>query len=201
VPKTNSLIASKLEKVRTQLPYLPRALNLVWTAARGWTVAWITLLVIQGVLPVAIVTLTKVLVDSLVAAVDAGGAWDAVRGPLLLALIMAGLLLITELLRAPTRFVRTAGGRLASSVSVYRIRLGRDFPVDASGSLERLVDATNCSTRCHQILSISSIENPPPAIGFANWRQSSQMTDRHSDPGLTMKLPTGKISKDRFVFV
>ena len=110
MPKTNSLIASKLEKVRTQLPYLPRALNLVWTAARGWTVAWITLLVIQGVLPVAIVTLTKVLVDSLVAAVDAGGAWDAVRGPLLLALIMAGLLLITELLRAPTRFVPTAGG-------------------------------------------------------------------------------------------
>ena len=114
MPQTTSLIASKLDKVRAQLPYLPRALNLVWTAARGWTVAWITLLVIQGILPVAIVTLTKVLVDSLVAAVDAGGAWDAVRGPLLLALLMAGLLLLTELLRALTRFVRTAQGELVS---------------------------------------------------------------------------------------
>ena len=114
MPQTTSLITSKLDKVRTQLPYLPRALNLVWTAARGWTIAWIALLVIQGILPVAIVTLTKVLVDSLVAAVDAGGAWDAVRGPLLLALLMAGLLLITELLRALTRYVRTAQGELVS---------------------------------------------------------------------------------------
>lgn len=114
MPQTTSLIASRLEKVRAQLPYLPRALGLVWRAARGWTVAWTILLVIQGILPVAIVTLTKVLVDSLVAAVDADGAWDAVRGPLLLALLMAGLLLLTELLRALTRFVRTAQGELVS---------------------------------------------------------------------------------------
>jgi len=114
VPKTASLITSKLDKARAQLPYLPRALNLVWTAARGWTIAWIALLLIQGILPVAIVTLTKVLVDSLVAAIDAGGAWDAIRGPLLLALLMAGLLLLTELLRALTRYVRTAQGELVS---------------------------------------------------------------------------------------
>jgi ATP-binding cassette subfamily B protein len=114
VPDTTSLISSKLDKARAQLPYLPRALKLVWAAARGWTAAWIVLLFIQGVLPVAIVTLTKVLVDSLVAAVDAGGAWDAVRGPLLLALLMAALLLLTELLAALTRFVRTAQGELVS---------------------------------------------------------------------------------------
>ncbi len=114
MPQTTSLIASTLDKVRAQLPYLPRALKLVWTAARGWTVAWIALLVIQGILPVAIVTLTRTLVDSLVAAVDADGAWDAVRSPLLLALLMAGLLLISELLRALTRYVRTAQGELVS---------------------------------------------------------------------------------------
>ena len=112
--QSTSLIASKLGRARTQLPYLPRALNLVWTAARGWTIAWIVLLVIQGILPVAIVTLTKVLVDSLVAAADGGGSWETVRGPLLLALLMAGLLLLTELLRALTRFVRTAQSELVS---------------------------------------------------------------------------------------
>ena len=109
-----SPLASKLNRVRSQLPYLPRALKLVWAASRGWTTAWIVLLVIQGILPVAIVTLTKVLVDALVAAIDAGGAWDAVRGPLLLALLMAGLLLLTELLRAATRYVRTAQSELVS---------------------------------------------------------------------------------------
>jgi ATP-binding cassette subfamily B protein len=114
VPATTSLIASRLDKVRAQLPFLPRALGLVWTASRGWTVAWISLLVIQGVLPVAVVTLTKVLVDSLVAAIDAGGAWEAIRSPLLLALLMAGLVLASELLRAVTRYVRTAQGELVS---------------------------------------------------------------------------------------
>ena len=75
MPQTTSLITSKLDRARAQLPYLPRALNLVWTAARGWTTAWIALLLIQGLLPAAIVTLTKVLVDSLVTAIDAGRTW------------------------------------------------------------------------------------------------------------------------------
>lgn len=105
---------SRLAEARAQLPYLPRALGLVWRAAHGWTAAWIALLVVQGMLPVAMVTLTKVLVDSLVAAVDAGGAWEAIRSPLLLALLMAGLLLVSELLRALTRYVRTAQGELVS---------------------------------------------------------------------------------------
>jgi len=114
VPATVSLIRSRLDRLRSQLPYLPRALGLVWSASRSWTTAWIVLLVIQGVLPVAVVTLTKVLVDALVAAVNAGGGWDVVRGPLLLALLMAGLLLAGELLRALTRYVRTAQGELVS---------------------------------------------------------------------------------------
>ncbi len=109
-----SPIRTKLQKLRGQLPYIPQALELVWTAARGWTVAWLVLLVVQGLLPVAIVTLTKVLVDSLVAAVDAGGAWETIRRPLLLALLMAVLLLVTELLKALTRCVRTAQGELVS---------------------------------------------------------------------------------------
>lgn len=114
MPETEPLVLPKLAKLSAQLPYLPRALKLVWTAARRWTVAWVVLLLLQGLLPAAIVTLTKVLVDSLVAAVDAGGAWEVIRGPLLLALLMAGLLLLTELLRAATRFVRTAQSELVS---------------------------------------------------------------------------------------
>jgi len=107
-------VQDKLRRVRDQLPYIPRALRLVWKAGGRWTTAWLVLLLIQGVLPVAIVYLTKTLVDSLVDAVDAGGAWAAIRQPLVLALLMAGLLLAIELLRAATRWVRTAQAELVS---------------------------------------------------------------------------------------
>ncbi len=116
MPTASSPIRTKLQKLRGQLPYIPQALELVWTAGGGWTVVWLVLLVVQGLLPVALVTLTKVLVDSLVAAVDAGGAWETIRLPLLLALLMAFLLLATELLKALTRWVRTAQAELVSDL-------------------------------------------------------------------------------------
>ncbi len=107
-------LTSKLNKVRAQLPHIPRALRLVWEAGGAWTVAWVLLLVVQGILPVAIVALTKFLVDSLVAAVDAGGSWAAIRQPLLLALLMAALMLVSDLLQAATRWVRTAQSELVA---------------------------------------------------------------------------------------
>ena len=57
-------LTSKLAKVRAQLPHIPRALRLVWEAGRGWTVAWVALLIVQGILPVALVALTKFLAVS-----------------------------------------------------------------------------------------------------------------------------------------
>ncbi len=101
-------ITSKLKKVRAQLPHIPRALGLVRQAGGRWTVAWVLLLVVQGVLPVAIVYITKILVDSIVAAADAGGNWEAIQQPLVLALLMAALLLVSEVLAAAGRWVRTA---------------------------------------------------------------------------------------------
>ncbi|HHQ48007.1 MAG TPA: ABC transporter ATP-binding protein [Acidobacteria bacterium] len=75
-------------------------------------IAWVVLLLVQGLLPLATVWLTKVLVDRLVAAVKAGGSWEVVRGPLVIALVLAGLLLLGEVLRALTRWIRTAQGEL-----------------------------------------------------------------------------------------
>ena len=60
------VLRSKLRIGFTQLPYLLRALGFVWTAARRWTTIWFLLLVIQGLLPVAIVYLTRALVNNLV---------------------------------------------------------------------------------------------------------------------------------------
>ena len=46
-------------------------------AAGRWTIVWIALLVVQGLLPLATVWLTRSLVDGLVAGIRAGGSWAA----------------------------------------------------------------------------------------------------------------------------
>ncbi len=103
-----SFVSEKLKAVLAQLPYLPRALALVWRATKKLTIIWFILLLIQGILPVATVYLTRALVDSLVFAVGGGGAWETVQTPLLLALLMAAIMLLTRVLQAAVRWVRTA---------------------------------------------------------------------------------------------
>ncbi len=106
---TKTFIQDKASRVVTQLPYIPRALGLVWSAARPWAVAWSGLLVLQGVLPVATVYLTKALVDGIVAVV--GGAGE-VGTAVLLAALMAVVLLFAEILRGVNGWVRTAQSEL-----------------------------------------------------------------------------------------
>ena len=83
-------------------------MHLVWNAARGWTVAWVALLILQGLLPVVTVYLTRLLVDSLVAAVNAGGSWETIRPALLYIGVMAGVALLTELLYGISDWIHTA---------------------------------------------------------------------------------------------
>ena len=106
------IITTKLRRAVAQLPYLLRTLVLVWTASRPWTLAWIILLVAQGLLPVSIVYLTKLLVDNLVAAFGAGGTWQSVRPVLLLVALMAGIMLLMELLRSVANWIRAAQSEL-----------------------------------------------------------------------------------------
>jgi ATP-binding cassette subfamily B protein len=106
------IITSKLRRALTQAPYVPRALALVWAAARRWTVAWAALIVAQGVLPVANVYLVKLLVDRLTSAAGSGGARQDVRPLLLLAGLVAGTVLLAELLRSVAVWVRTAQAEL-----------------------------------------------------------------------------------------
>jgi ATP-binding cassette subfamily B protein len=98
------ILSSKLRKALAQLPNLPRALDLVWSVARPWTIAWILLLIVQGLLPAAVVYLTKLVVDGLV---RANGSWPAMRDVLLRVLILGGLLLLMEIVRNAINWVRT----------------------------------------------------------------------------------------------
>jgi len=105
-------MAPKLRQAIEQLPHLPRALALVRKAAGRWTAAWVVLLVVQSILPVAVVLVTRRLVDSVVAATTAGAGNPGFREPLLLAVAMASLLLASELARALAQWVRTAQAEL-----------------------------------------------------------------------------------------
>ena len=104
------------------LRLLPRALGIVWRAARRWTVAWLVLLTVQGFLPVAVVYVSKSLVDSLVGAVGAGVSWQVARGPILLALLMASLLVAGEVVRAMVRWVRSVQSELVRDEISERIQ-------------------------------------------------------------------------------
>ncbi len=105
-------MTERLQKAYAQLPYLGRALHIVYEAAGKWTALWILLLILQGLLPVATVTLTKALVDSLVITIDSGGAWEALQDSLVFALLMGLVLLGQEILRGINGWVGASQSEL-----------------------------------------------------------------------------------------
>lgn len=92
----------------TQLRYLPKALKLVWLAAPGWTAATVASLALQGVLPVAIVLLTRHVVDSLVALIGSKEDPILFQAALLNVLAMGLLLLVNEGISSGGAYLRTA---------------------------------------------------------------------------------------------
>ncbi len=102
-------------KVRTlfgQLPHLPRALRLTWGTARGWTVAWAGLLVVQGLLPLATVFIAKLVVDNVVAGSKSDGSWDKIQPAVFWVILMAAILLVSELLRSLGAWIRAAQAQI-----------------------------------------------------------------------------------------
>jgi ATP-binding cassette, subfamily B, bacterial len=95
-----------------RLSYLARVFGLIWTAARGWMVAWAVLLVVQGLLPVALVFLTKPLVNGLQGALGHGTSWAAVRPVFVIAAAIGAVMLLSELLKACLEWIGTAQSEL-----------------------------------------------------------------------------------------
>lgn len=103
---------ARIKALRSQAAYLPRTFRLIWSAAPGWTTAWAILLVVQGLLPVALVYLTKLVVDRLLAAVNSGGNWPQVRATLLVVALTAVVMVLMESLDSISEWVRTAKAEL-----------------------------------------------------------------------------------------
>src|SRR5262245_33449720 len=80
---------------------------MVWRAARGWTVAWAILLLIQGVLPAVSVYLTRSAVNALVAALNTGSGWDILQPVLIPLALLAGVIIAGQLMQSASDWVRT----------------------------------------------------------------------------------------------
>jgi ATP-binding cassette subfamily B protein len=101
-----------LHNFLAQIGYLPKTLRLVWTAARGWTSAWAVLLLLQGLLPAGTVYLTRLLVDGLVNALNSQGSWESVQPVLFLALVVAMVVLLAEVIGSVSSWVGSAQAEL-----------------------------------------------------------------------------------------
>jgi ATP-binding cassette subfamily B protein len=102
----------KLGRLAAQLPLLPRALGLVRKAAKGWFAAWIILLLFQGLLPVAVVYLSRSVVNSLVVVTRSRAPLENIWPALWPAILLGATLLATEVLRSLTSYVRTTQAEL-----------------------------------------------------------------------------------------
>jgi ATP-binding cassette subfamily B protein len=105
-------LKDKVSRIAAQLPLLPRALGLVRKAAVGWFATWILLLLLQGLLPVAVVYLSRSVVNSLVLLTRSRAPFENVWLALWPAILLAATVLAAEVLRSATSYVRTAQSEL-----------------------------------------------------------------------------------------
>jgi len=87
-------LPKKIQHAAEQMFLLLPAFRLVWAAAKGWTIAWTILLILQGVLPAITVYFTRFVVDSLVAAIKVGATWESFSILLAPSIVMAGVLVL-----------------------------------------------------------------------------------------------------------
>ncbi|MBF0565880.1 MAG: ABC transporter ATP-binding protein, partial [Nitrospirae bacterium] len=79
-------------EIASRLPYLFRGVQLVWVAARKWTIGWCALVVIQAALPVVTIVLTRATVNHLTTFFTKQGSWnDSGLWILSLAIVLAWL--------------------------------------------------------------------------------------------------------------
>ena len=101
-----------LRSLITQLSYAPPTLRLIWAATQGWTLIWVFLLLLQGLLPAASVYLIRLLVDSLLLAIEMGGVWESVQPVLWQGALMGGVLFAMEGAHSVNAWVRAAQAEL-----------------------------------------------------------------------------------------
>lgn len=111
---------------------LPRALELVRSAAPRWTVVWVVLLIIQGLLPVASVQLTRLIIDALALGVPDSVTLSHLTPTITLVVLLIVVLLIGEVLQGVVDWVGAAqseyvNDRITALVHQQSLRVDLSF--------------------------------------------------------------------------
>lgn len=94
-------------KLLARTAYISKTVKLIWSAARYWMLGWWLLLLIQGLIPIVTVYLTRWLVDNLTIAIGQGNTWSNLEIIILPASSMASILLLAEVLKGIGSLIRT----------------------------------------------------------------------------------------------
>ena len=105
----------------TQLPLLWRTFLLVWNTTRFWTISWLVLLILQGILPIVSVYLTRLLINNLIAVVASDGGWAEIRPLVIVVISVAAVMIIGEILRSTARMIRIAQSERVKDYISYLI--------------------------------------------------------------------------------
>ena len=106
-------LSDKIRNAVTQFPYLIRAFLLIWKTAPGWTFFWMFLLLVQGLLPVVVVYLTKAIVDGLVEVVGSGGGgWMSFKPLLVLVVFFIAVQILIMVMKSVLGIIRTMQSQL-----------------------------------------------------------------------------------------
>ena len=105
-------LIKKLQNAVGQLSYFPQTIKLVWTTTWGWTLSWLVLLTVLGLTPAGLVYLSRLLVDNLVAAIEADAEWTTITPVLYVVLGILVLMLVTEFLQSISDWIREAQAEL-----------------------------------------------------------------------------------------
>ncbi|NJN31122.1 MAG: ABC transporter ATP-binding protein [Synechococcales cyanobacterium RM1_1_8] len=100
------------EKPRQLYQILLQTGQLIWRSSRSLTALWAILLLLQGLIPVGLVYLTRFLIDALVRASQQNWSQDALQPLLMPGGLFAGLTAINFLLQSASSWVRTAQSEL-----------------------------------------------------------------------------------------
>ncbi|MDX1440376.1 MAG: ABC transporter ATP-binding protein, partial [Rubricoccaceae bacterium] len=120
----------QLENFKRSFQRVPRALQLAWSGAPGWTITSLSLVVVQGVLPALSIVLAKYVVDAAVVAVEAGGAGGSLEPLMLYAALLVAVMLLTQILDAVARWVQIAQAEIVGDhlrAMVHRKSAEMDF--------------------------------------------------------------------------
>lgn len=101
-----------VRQIARRLGLIRRAFALVWDSAGRWTVALFALLIVQGLLPAAVLPISKWIVDAITVALEQGASAETVRPVMFYGGLLAGIFLLQRVFGSLNTWISTAQSEL-----------------------------------------------------------------------------------------